>query len=568
MNPHRKNRFMPSVVFNYFTKRLESLLYYVGAVTERRTLNVLRAIRKIFARTFSFIGTIFTRFWSYVRSMIRADFRDICSPFVWLCNTVKGGSKALKVTRGRPRDIRWRRFQDALYRTWTKFKAPMGRSLNYFLPIIGVIVFVLSMINIANMKFALSLSCNGQFIGYVEDEQVYENAKTIIANRLVFEDQTSANLIPTVQYNIAVAGENALSSDAAIADTLLTVSGADITEATGLYVGGQFYGATVGKELLEDTLNSILQPYRDAVADEPDTEVKFSNTVETLDGVYPTDSVMPFDEMRDMILSPEESSIYYTVSEGDTLSKIADSAGLTIDQINELNPELPEVLEEGSQILLSEGQPLLSVKTVRTITYTEAIPYDTIKTEDSRYYIGYQQVTQAGEEGEMLVTEEIEYENGHETKSTRVSEVVIKEPVDRLLTVGSKSLAGVIIQGTGSMAWPAPNFQFVSRGFSGGHNGIDIAIAMGSPIYAADSGVVTVSQWTDVGYGYYVIIDHGGGIQTLYGHNSQLLVSVGQTVSKGQPIALSGSTGYSTGPHLHFEVRINGTKVDPAPFIY
>ena len=568
MNPHRKNRFMPSVVFNYFTKRFESLLYYVGAVSERRTLNVLRAIRKIFARAFSFIGMIFSRFWSYVRSMIRADFRDICSPFVWLFNTVKGGSEALKVTRGRPRDIRWRRFQDALYRTWTKFKAPMGRSLNYFLPIIGVVVFVISMVNIANMKFALSLSCNGQFIGYVEDEQVYENAKTIIANRLVFEDQTSANLIPTVQYNIAVAGENALSSDAAIADTLLTVSGADITEATGLYVGGQFYGATVGKELLEDTLNSILQPYRDAVADEPDTEVKFSNKVETLDGVYPTDSVMPFDEMRDMILSPEESSIYYTVSEGDTLSKIAESAGLTIDQINELNPELPEELEEGSQILLSEGQPLLSVKTVRTITYTEAIPYDTIKTEDSRYYIGYQQVTQAGEEGEMLVTEEIEYENGHETKSTRVSEVVIKEPVDRLLTVGSKSLAGVIIQGTGSMAWPAPNFQFVSRGFSGGHNGIDIAIAMGSPIYAADSGVVTVSQWTDVGYGYYVIIDHGGGIQTLYGHNSQLLVSVGQTVSKGQPIALSGSTGYSTGPHLHFEVRINGTKVDPAPFIY
>ncbi|MBR2806750.1 MAG: peptidoglycan DD-metalloendopeptidase family protein [Oscillospiraceae bacterium] len=568
MNPHRKNRFMPSVVFNYFTKRFESLLYYVGAVSERRTLNVLRAIRKIFARAFSFIGMIFSRFWSYVRSMIRADFRDICSPFVWLFNTVKGGSEALKVTRGRSRDIRWRRFQDALYRTWTKFKAPMGRSLNYFLPIIGVVVFVISMVNIANMKFALSLSCNGQFIGYVEDEQVYENAKTIIANRLVFEDQTSANLIPTVQYNIAVAGENALSSDAAIADTLLTVSGADITEATGLYVGGQFYGATVGKELLEDTLNSILQPYRDAVADEPDTEVKFSNKVETLDGVYPTDSVMPFDEMRDMILSPEESSIYYTVSEGDTLSKIAESAGLTIDQINELNPELPEELEEGSKILLSEGQPLLSVKTVRTITYTEAIPYDTIKTEDSRYYIGYQQVTQAGEEGEMLVTEEIEYENGHETKSTRVSEVVIKEPVDRLLTVGSKSLAGVIIQGTGSMAWPAPNFQFVSRGFSGGHNGIDIAIAMGSPIYAADSGVVTVSQWTDVGYGYYVIIDHGGGIQTLYGHNSQLLVSVGQTVSKGQPIALSGSTGYSTGPHLHFEVRINGTKVDPAPFIY
>ena len=568
MNPHRRNRFRLSVVLGYFAKKFESMLYYVGAITERRILNILRTIRKFSSKAGAFIGRVFARFWTYVRSIIRADLRDICSPFVWFGKTVSSGKEALDVTKGRPRDIRWRRFQDAVYKVWTRFKAPMGRSLNYFLPIIGIIVFTFSMIKIANLKFALSLSCNGQFIGYVEDEQVYESAKTIIANRLVFEDQTSANLIPTVQYNIAVAGENGLSSDTAIADTLLTVSGADITEATGLYIGGQFYGATVGKELLEDTLDSMLQPYRDAVADEPDTVVKFSTKVETVDGVYPTDSVMPFEEMRDMIESSENSSVYYTVAEGETLNKVSENSGISLDQIAELNPDLPEELEAGMQILISEGQPLLSIKTVRTITYTEAIPYDTVKTEDSRYYIGYQQVTQAGEEGEMLVTEEIEYENGHETKSTRVSEVVVREPVDRLLTVGSKTLEGVIIQGTGSMAWPAPNFQFVSRGFSGGHNGIDIAIAMGSPIYAADSGVVTVSQWTDVGYGYYVIIDHGGGIQTLYGHNSQLLVSVGQTVAKGQAIALSGSTGYSTGPHLHFEVRINGIKVDPAPFIY
>ena len=567
-HPHRKHRFSTRLFASYVTGRTGSMLYYVGAMTERRTLNILRFIRHELAAAWAFIRELAVKAAVFTKERAISILRDLVSPVRFLFNAVKDGAGSLKVTRGRPEDIRMRRFQDEIYKNWTRFKGSMGRSLNYFLPVIGIVVLVLNMINIANMKFALSLSYNGQFIGYVADEQVYENAKSIIAERLVFNDMTASNYIPTVTYNIAVADESALSSEEALADTLLTVSGADITEATGLYIGGEFYGATAATELLEDTLKNILQPYIDAVADEPDTIVKFSTKVETVSGVYPSDAVMPFEEMREMLLSNEESSVYYTVAEGDTINKISENTGLTAAQIDELNPDLPEVLETGTKILVSEGKPLLSVKTVKTIQYTEAIPYETVKTEDSRYYIGYQKVEVAGEDGEMLVTEEIEFENGIETNSTRVEEVVLREPVNREITVGSKTLEGVMISGTGSMAWPAPNFQFVSRGFSGGHNGIDIAIAMGSPVYAADSGVVTTSQWTDVGYGYYIIIDHGGGIQTLYGHNSALLVSVGQTVAKGQCIAMSGSTGYSTGPHLHFEVRINGIKVDPAPFIY
>lgn len=100
-----------------------------------------------------------------------------------------------------------------------------------------------------------------------------------------------------------------------------------------------------------------------------------------------------------------------------------------------------------------------------------------------------------------------------------------------------------------------------------GHGGMDLAVPTGTPIRAALGGTVTVSKYNAGGYGYYVCIDHGNGLVTLYGHCSQLLARVGQTVEAGDIIALSGSTGRSTGPHLHFEVRVNGERTNPRTYL-
>lgn len=103
---------------------------------------------------------------------------------------------------------------------------------------------------------------------------------------------------------------------------------------------------------------------------------------------------------------------------------------------------------------------------------------------------------------------------------------------------------------------------------SGMHNGLDIAAPTGTAIHAAASGTVTFSGWSTTGYGYCIIISHGNGIDTLYGHCSQLYVSAGQSVAQGETIAAVGSTGNSSGPHLHLEIRSNGTRLNPQHYLY
>ena len=134
--------------------------------------------------------------------------------------------------------------------------------------------------------------------------------------------------------------------------------------------------------------------------------------------------------------------------------------------------------------------------------------------------------------------------------------------------------AGQVVHGSGAFVWPTSGpitspFGYRIHPIFGTqiyHSGIDIGVDTGTPIVAADSGVVIEAGWLG-GYGYAVVIDHGNGLSTLYGHNSDLAVSPGQSVQQGQVIAYAGSTGYSTGPHCHFEVRVDGSPVDPMGYL-
>ena len=149
----------------------------------------------------------------------------------------------------------------------------------------------------------------------------------------------------------------------------------------------------------------------------------------------------------------------------------------------------------------------------------------------------------------------------------------IEAEIRRAQAANSGSMAGSTGSGahSGSLGYPT-NSRRVSAGYpnySSGryHGGVDFPVPKGSPIYASASGTVIIAKRLNYSYGHYLVVDHGNGLSTLYAHNSKLLVGVGDHVNKGQVIARSGSTGNSTGPHCHFEVRVNGTRVNPFNYL-
>lgn len=138
------------------------------------------------------------------------------------------------------------------------------------------------------------------------------------------------------------------------------------------------------------------------------------------------------------------------------------------------------------------------------------------------------------------------------------------------LTIQENTLAPEVSRGvTPSWHWPALgpiSSDYGWRGYKDFHHGIDIAVPSGTDVKAARAGRVIKAGWLGV-YGLAVLVDHGNGIQTLYGHNNRLLVKVGEQVESGEDIAISGNTGNTTGPHLHFEIRQNGKTVDPSGYL-
>ena len=216
--------------------------------------------------------------------------------------------------------------------------------------------------------------------------------------------------------------------------------------------------------------------------------------------------------------------------------------------------------------LYSDLAPRLDVTSTRAVTYTETIPYETITQENDQLDQTYRATLQEGSAGEAVVTAEIQTVDGQEHGRTILARTVLSEATDEIVEVGTRNV-GI---GTGEFDLPVYGYTFTS-GFKWRwgklHSGVDLAVAEGTPVYAADNGKVIVAEDSGNGYGNYIIIDHQNGFKTLYGHNSELLVSVGDIVAKGDKIALSGNTGNSTGPHLHFEIQVNDEKVDPQQYL-
>lgn len=311
------------------------------------------------------------------------------------------------------------------------------------------------------------------------------------------------------------------------------------------------------------------------------------NDITTTEGYVEGSSIVTDKEdvIYDLFHNSDENKQVNYVSDENSINDIKEAKNMSDIQFKLNNPEVPNniVSYNGQGIITNDIEPKVKVVQTYTTSETETIEFDTVVTEDDTMTAGSFDIVQEGENGTKEVTYETQVLNGKEISTKESGEEVTEKPVHKEIRVGTKGVEGEIDysslteegktssrpQSSSGFIWPMDNIRITCEYMCyANHTGIDLGNYEGAPIYAVADGVVSTSGWTNVGYAYHVIIDHGNGVQTLYAHMcSQPSVSVGQYVQQGDVLGFEGGCGNAFGPHLHLEVRLNGTTVNPRGYL-
>lgn len=292
-------------------------------------------------------------------------------------------------------------------------------------------------------------------------------------------------------------------------------------------------------------------------------DVDFAEKVEIAETYVDADEIASTADAIDMVTKDTAKNTVYEVQAGDTLSTIANGNGLYVADVVALNDGLTadSVLHVGDEIIITVPEPELSVTTVEESTYDESYNAEVQYVDNDSWYTNQTQVLQEGAEGYREVTALITSKNGTEQSREIISESILQEAVPQIIERGTQTPPTYIKPISGGRLTSTFKWRWGRM-----HKGVDWACPKGTTIMASCGGTVVQAGWFS-GYGYCVTLKHPDGKQTRYGHMSKVLVSVGQSVKQGERIGLSGNTGNSTGPHVHFEIIINGSQVNPLPYL-
>lgn len=409
---------------------------------------------------------------------------------------------------------------------------------------------------------------NGTKIGNVRNIYEFDESIRLVEERVSLGTNGDYKLGLDIRYEFTSVPEDQFSTTYEMIDGILRFSGTNIIDAYGLYVDGELWAVCREQELIDGVLDEILLPYQQKETNEAATVV-FDERIEIVYGLYPVGLLCSQDELR-VILGDTVGHKSYRIQAGDTIETIAMLNDTTPEKIFELNPGFADNFLEnfitGADINIEVKEAKLSVKSVVRETYDSRIGYSTVKIKTSELPIGTEKVSQSGEYGLERITSDFVYIDGELVEEIVIDREVIKEAVTKKVLIGTKKVSGSAGVSTGKYMRPLSG-GYVSSGYgyrSGEfHTGVDFAAPKGTPIMAADGGVVASVHYNKGGYGYHIFINHANGEQTLYAHCSAIYVSAGDKVDKGQVIAAVGRTGRATGNHLHFEVRRNGKHCYP-----
>ncbi len=337
--------------------------------------------------------------------------------------------------------------------------------------------------------------------------------------------------------------------------------------------GKQFF-AVYDKSELEKLLEEYKNGFTKGIDEKARIKsIDFKQKTEIIQGLVEITDLVDSSRAAELLNKKEQEAAVIEVKDGENAWIIARRHNISVEDLEKMNPPLDlEKLFPGDRIVVSPFKSRLDVIINLENSVTESIPFKTQNINDSQMYRSQKKVVKPGVPGEKKVTYDIVLENGLQVSMKVAKTEIIKAPVNRVVRIGTKttvSRGGSRNYGVVSGKRISSNFGWRTHPISGKksfHDGVDIAANHGTGVYAYSAGRVSFAGWNG-GYGKVIFIDHGNGLQTRYAHLSATSVRVGQRVSAGEKIGAVGSTGNSTGPHLHFEVLQNGSLKNPFNYI-
>ena len=469
------------------------------------------------------------------------------------------------------------------------------------LPFLGIAGVILSgAVFVASCTLCYTINAQGQSVAFFQDQATYNAAVSQAEAKASRILETDYSLDQTLTLSTTLAPRDQIEPLSQVTDSILET----IPELEHVYilsVDGTVVGAAQDSAAITQALNLVKEHYTT-----PNTlSLQLDSQVSVRYAFLPAEAgVSTAQELADLLLAESPRTFDYVVQEGDTLESLLERFSMTQERLQELNPwlilesqtpamgideekteeeqidqedlaallaaEFGTPLEAGFTLTVEQSCPLLVVSTVEEQELTRSITPQLETQPDSTMFTGEQRIIQEGEAGEAAVLARVVTRCGVPIASTDLRSVTVSEAVP--LIVGTGTQPKPQLPDGCLFLWPVRGtissdygYRFIF-GETNFHQGIDIPAPLGTAINAAADGTVVFAGERG-SYGNLVILSHPGGFLTYYGHCSKFLVQAGDQVTQGQPIAAVGSTGRSTGPHCHFEVRYQNTPIDPLLYL-
>lgn len=411
-----------------------------------------------------------------------------------------------------------------------------------------------------NLKIIYHVIVDGEHIGTVKDKGIIES---IINQKLNQYDNEldQFDLIPSKEISyIPEYTVRPISDDQNTADWIK--KNIEIAVNATKLSFGKVSIFVKDKQEAENVLELLKEKYipkTEGTINSSEIEVSFSLQPTITEAKAAFKKILPVKEAVNYITKGTLEEKKHMVQSGEVLGTIAEKYNLSTTTILQLNPTVKEetLLQIGQELIVTDYTPLVDVIVKERTTVLEAIPYEIETISNDQMFKGDKKVKQEGMNGEKTVEYIVTMQNGQVVSKEKINETIIKEPIKKVVIKGTKTVPS---RGSGRFAFPTIGGYISSEtGPRWGrmHKGTDIARPRNLSILAADNGIVTFAGW-DGGYGNKIVINHNNGFKTIYAHLRSIDVKVGQTVARGSTIGIMGTTGNSTGVHLHIELYKNG----------